>query len=217
MSYEKDKLDSYVTSASLNTALAPYVTSNSLSAALAGIDLSPYVTSNSLSAAVATDVLTVRGAASVSATMSAAAVTLAGRPVGAVMLGYQALNNVSSVGFSGSWSDFAMLECRISYRAGSAGTATINVFTDGGTSAIMSAAFVPVASGAGIYSLDWNTWGGNGRGSPFTYYVIYSAGTGASSGGTTATANTSFVNCVRFTQSVTMSSGMAVLIGWRTS
>jgi len=217
MSYEKDKIDSFVTSASLSTALAPYVTSNSLSAAIAGLDLAPYMTSNSISAAVVTDVLTVRGAASVSATLSAAAVTIAGLPSNSVLLGYQTLSGAAPVaGFSGSWSDIGFLELRVIYRNNGAGLTrpTINVFSDGGTTPFLSLDGVSVTAATSTMC-EVNIYGGSGGGvkginctSPLTTgagLTVYS----------TATLNTGIVNCVRFLTSVTVSVGVAILTGLR--
>jgi hypothetical protein len=217
MSYEKDKLDSYVTSASLSTALATYATSASvssaISAAVGSIDLSAYVSSNSLSAAVATDALTVRGPASVSATMSAAAVTVAGRPVGAVLLGYTAIQDVTSIGFSGSWSDFAMLDFQAIYRISGASSASLAIFTDGGDTPILALTTGSTVA-AGTVGADGRVLGGNG----IAHKHITGTWRPAGSGGTgehTATANAGFVNCLRFGHSKTMSSGVAVLLGYR--
>jgi hypothetical protein len=219
MSYEKDKLDSYVTSGSLSTALAPYATSASVSAAITAavgaIDLAPYMTSNSISAAVATDTLTVRGTASVSATLSAAAVTVAGRPVGAVLLGYQTVQNVTEFSFSGSWSDFAMLELRATYTLGQAATASFHIFTDGGTTPIL-AVLSTDNPGATPLSLEARVLGGNAINAKYVE-GIWRYGNTASSSMWSATANAGFINCIRVLQSATMSSGMAYLIGYRTS
>ena len=216
MSYEKDKLDSYVTSASLSTALAPYVTSDSLSAAIAGLDLAPYVTSNSLSAAVATDVLTVRGAASVSATMSAAAVTIAGRPANSVLLGYQALSgNAPIAGFSGSWSDFCLLQLRVIYRGVAMPGAvrpSVNIYSDGGTSPVLSIQAATVsASQAIIYNVD--VYGVDGTGTKGIACLNMNPALFTSN--STATANTAFINCLRFQTSATVTAGFAVLTAWR--
>jgi len=218
MSYEKDKIDSFVTSASLSsaltTALAPYITSASVSAAIAGISLGGYVTSNSLSAAVATDTLTVRGPAAVSATLSAGAVTVSGYPVGSVLLAYQAVNNIATIGFSGSWSDYAILELRTMYRMSGTATCSIQIFTDGGGTPILSIQS-PVSGphGAVPVALNVNVIGGDGIANKhldarWMYNdlsaEIYSA-----------TANSGFVNCIRVLQSKTMSQGVAMLIGYR--
>lgn len=219
MSYEKDKLDSYVTSGSLSTALAPYATSASVSAAISAavgsIDLSAYVSSNSLSAAVATDVLTVRGTASVSATLSAAAVTVAGKPVGSVLLGYQTVQNVTSFSFSGSWSDYGMLELRATYTLGQAASASFHIFTDGGTTPILAAISTDNPAATPL-SLEARVLGGNGVAAKYVE-GIWRYGATASSSMWSATANAGFVNCVRVLQSATMSSGIAFLIGYRTS
>ena len=217
MSYEKDKLDSYVSSASLSTLLGTYVTSNSLSAALASLDLSPYMTSNSISAAVATNVLTVRGAASVSATLSAAAVTVAGYSVNSVLLGYQAINNVTSFSFSGSWSDYPVLEIRSMYRMSGTSTASIALFTDGGTTEFLATNSGPLLPfGPGIIECFARVMGNN-------VAQKYVSGTwnrtadNSTFSNFTATANSGFINCLRVAQSETMSSGFAMLIGYRSS
>lgn len=215
MSYEKDKLDSYVTSASLTTALAPYVTSNSLSAAISGINLAPYVTSDSLSAAVATDALTVRGTASVSATLSAAAVTVAGYPVGAVVLGYQAVNNTQSIAFSGSWSDYPVMELRATYLMSGTATASLGLFTDGGTTA-----FFTLQTGAnspyGPNLIEFiGRVMGNGGSQKYANATWFRTTDTTAVGAYSATANSGFINCIKLRQSKTMSSGMAILIGYR--
>jgi hypothetical protein len=218
MSYEKDKLDSYVTSASLSTALAPYVTSNSLSAAIAGINLAPYVTSNSLSAAVATDALTVRGAANVSATLSAAAVTVAGRPVGPVLLGYQPLTGTQSARFSGSWADFCILDLSVFYRteSGVNSTRPINVYTDGGTTPFLSIPNTGLTASAGLaFKMEVSVHGGDGLDRTLLMYSGRRENNVTQFQGFTVTANSSIVNCIEYISTATMTSGYAALYGWR--
>lgn len=217
MSYEKDKLDSYLTSASLVTALAPYITSNSVSIAIAGLNLAPYMTSNSISAGVVTDALTVRGGASVSATLSAAAVTVAGRPVGAVVLGYTTVNNATSFAFSGSWSDYPHMEIRSTYLMSGTATASVQFFTDGGTTPIMT-----LQTGAnspfGPELVEFTSRITGNSTSQKLFFVQWLRM--ADFGGVTvysATANAGFVNCIRVAQSKTMSSGLAILIGYRSA
>lgn len=215
MSYEKDRLDSFVTSASLATALAPYVTSASVAAALSG--LSNYVTSDSLSASVATDVLTVRGAASVSATLSAGAVTVAGRPVSGVVLGYQALNNVTSIAFSGSWSDFPVMEIRATYLMSGTATASLQLFTDGGGTPFLT--FQTGANspyGPGLIELNGRIMG-NGTAQKFAAATWSRTTDTTAVGNYSATANSGFINCVRMLQSRTISAGLAMLIGYRSA
>lgn len=217
MSYEKDKLDSYLTSASLTTALAPYITSASVSSAIAGINLAPYMTSNSISAAVTTNTITVRGAASVSATMSAGAVTVLGKPISSVILGSSLLSNVTQVKFSGSWSDIVYMDFTTSYSVSGSSTASLQLFTDGGGTEFLSLTVPSSVVGlAGAYAEVSSR--------------VYAVSTGArksvdvtirNNGGTqsqfdyTSTANTGFVNCFRYSQSRTISSGYAILIGYR--
>lgn len=220
MSYKKDKIDSFVTSASLSsaltTALAPYVTSDSLSAAIAGLDLAPYVTSNSLSAAVATDALTVRGKGAVSATLSAAAVTVAGRPIDAVLLGYTSGTNVRQIGFSGSWSDFWMLHLYVVERGVASGFPVTQVFTDGGTTPIISAPTTSTVGASVQVYYDARILGGDNQ--PFKMLAIESLEAPGGIGyGTTATVTGGFVNCVRFFMTATASVAFAALYGYRKS
>jgi PhoPQ-activated pathogenicity-related protein len=214
MSYEKDKIDSFVTSVSLSTALAPYVTSNSLSAAIAGLDLAPYMTSNSISSGVATDVLTVRGAASVSATLSAGAVTVAGRPVGALLIGTATQANAQSVAYSGSWSDFVMLELRMYVRTSGAGINPVSVFTDGGTTPVLTLPLQAAMTSGRNYVCTSTIYGGDGnsikvidslaRDSNNTYYTSQSV-----------TANAGYINCLRVSLTATASLVISALYGWR--
>lgn len=217
MSYEKDKIDSFITSASvsaaLTVALAPYVTSNSLSSAIAGINLAPYITSNSLSAAVATDTLTVRGAAAVSATLSAGRVTVAGRPIGAVLLGTQSKTNTNSTEFSGSWSDFAILELRSFANAGG-GFLPVSIYTDGGTTPILSTGLnATVVAGSGI-SMECRVYGGDGAAFKIIDHVARTT-EGLFRIGVTRTANAGVVNVLRVSFTATVSIMFSALYGWR--
>jgi hypothetical protein len=218
MSYEKDKIDSFITSASVSSAitaaLAPYITSASVSSAIAGINLAPYVTSNSLSAAVTTDLLTVRGPASVSATLSAAAVTVAGSPVGCVLLGHTSGAAISTIGFSGSWSDFWYLELHVFQAGAASGTPTAQVFTDGGGTPILTAA-TGAATGANT-RIDWNAKIMGGDNQPLKSIALLSTVyTSSQAISSTVTATTGFVNCVRFVMTATSSVAYAALYGWR--
>ncbi len=217
MSYERDQFQSFVTSASLATALAPYITSQSVSAAIAGISLGAYVTSNSLSAAVATDTLTVRGHAGVSATMSAAAVTVAGRPVGAVLLGYDVGTQKSVFGFSGSWSDFCYLELR-GYVSGAGGIFPITVYTDGGTTPILTSPFPTAIGTAFSWDLEARIHGTDNAPRKFVYMRgIFDAAGGTITSTVTSTATAGFVNCIRVTLTGTASYAFMALYGWRKS
>jgi hypothetical protein len=217
MSYEKDKLDSYVTSASLSTALAPYATSASVSsaitAALAGIDLSAYVSSNSLSAAVATDVLTVRGAAAVSATLSAAAVTVAGRPVGMVLIGHTAATNVSQVSFSGSWSNFYSLALDVTAGGIASGTPQFSIYTDGGTTPTLSSLPTPTVGASARIVWNFRAYGVDNAAVKIVTGLSFTPG--SSSGNTSVTATAGFVNCVKFIITATASFCVASLYGYR--
>lgn len=218
MSYEKDKIDSFITSASASaaiaTALLPYVTSNSLSAAIAGLNLAPYMTSNSISAAVTTNTLTVRGAASVSATMSAAAVTVASRPVGAVLLGVDSGVNKTTLAFSGSWSDFPILEIH-SFAINTTGTLPTAVFTDGGTTPILSMILSTSVAGGSDIVLESRVYGGDGQSHKALHSRAYVALGLFAPLSMTVTANTGFVNCIRISLTGTASYAFSALYGWR--
>lgn len=221
MSYEKDQLDSFITSASVSTALAtaisnalvPYVTSNSLSAAISGINLAPYVTSNSISAAVTTQVLTVNGHAAVSATLSAGRVTVAGRPVGAVLLGTQIKTNATGTEFSGSWSDFAILQLRTFVNA-AGGFLPTRIFTDGGTTPILAVDLPSSITAGRAVAIDCSIYGGNGA--AFKIINIVSYDEVGFRMGTSQTANAGFVNALRISFTHTASIMFSALYGWRT-
>ena len=181
--------------------------------------LGPYMTSNSISLAVATDTLTVRGAGAVSATLSAGALTLAGRPVGSVLLSYQTITAGNSFAFSGSWSDFAVLQAYAIFRTGSGTSVTTSaaIYTDGGTTAILGLATASNTLSTGqAVALNIRVMGGNGLGLK-TLDVEAAKATNLVTRAVTATANTGFVNALKFFVSATVSTGMAVLYGWRSS
>ena len=150
-------------------------------------------------------------------TASFAAVTVASRPVGAVLLGYQTLSNVNSWGFSGSWSDFCILEARSLFRveSGTSATTSAAIYSDGGTTPFLNLATASAtASTNQIIALDLSVYGGDGR--PIKALRANTAkGTNLTTTAVTATANTAFVNCIRFFTSATITAGMAVLHGWR--
>lgn len=196
----------------ISTALGPYLTSAS-----AATTLATYVTSNSLSAAVATDTLTVRGSAAVSATLSAGAVTVASKPIGDVILGYQAITAGNSFAFSGSWSDYAVLQLYAIFRTGSGTSATSSaaIYTDGGTTPILNLATASATLSTGqAVVVKLTVLGGNGIGLK-SLDVETVKGGNLQTRAATATANTGFVNAIKFFTSATISTGMAVLYGFR--
>jgi hypothetical protein len=221
-------LGTYVTSSSLATALSPYLTSASAAAA--------YMTSNSVSVMVAAQIAAAppgsgETSASISlmiasrlgglytATASLTAITVAGRPVGSVLLGYQALSNVTQFSFSGSWSDFAVLQMYAAFRLeqGTSATMSAAVYSDGGTTPFLSLPTVSATASANqVLAVDMMVFGGNGTGNK-VLRVDLSKATNLANVAITATANTSFVNALKYFTSRTMTAGMACLFGWRTS
>lgn len=203
MSYEKDQLEALAgsgfTSASASamiasqiaTAVAPLITSASVSSALTAA-VAPYVTSNSLSTALAAvqPKTVLLGSISISAGLG------------------------STIGFSGSWSDYYMLEMHVSYRTnGTSNTASVAIYTDGGTTPILSITQSTVSNGV-VYRMETNVLLGAG------YKAL--RGQKVSDNGNftfnTATANTGFVNAIKLLHgtaaSATISSGVAMLIGY---
>lgn len=150
-------------------------------------------------------------------TASFAAITLAARPIGSVLLGYQTLSNVNSFGFSGSWSDFCVLECRALFRveSGTSATTSAAIYTDGGTTPFLNLATASAtASTNQIIALEYQIYGGDGRPVKLMH-VRSNRQTNLQTAAATATANTGFVNAMRFFTSATITAGMAVLHGWR--
>lgn len=145
-------------------------------------------------------------------------ITLAGRPVGAVLLGYQTLSNVNNFSFSGSWSDFCILECQALYRIESLGasiTASAAIYTDGGTTPFLGLA---TASNTGSFNitvgLNMKVYGGDAR--PVKVLAIASSNsTSLQRFSSTATATAGYVNAIKYFTSATMTAGMAALYGWR--
>lgn len=159
----------------------------------------------------------VLGPMAVSATASCAAITLAGKPVGCVLLGYQTLSNVNSWSFSGSWSDYAILQARALYRieTGTSATASAAIYTDGGTTAFLSLRTASTTQSANqIISVEYHVYGGDGR--PIKLLEVNSRKqTNLQTFAVTATANTGFVNAIKYFSSATITAGMAVLYGFR--
>lgn len=150
-------------------------------------------------------------------TASFAAITLASKPVGCVLLGYQTLSNVNNFAFSGSWSDYCVLQCRALFRVESGTSATVSaaIYTDGGTTAFLGLATVSAtASTNQIIALEYDVYGGDGR--PIKLMQARTnKQTNLQTLAATATANTGFVNAMKFFTSATITAGMAVLYGFR--
>jgi hypothetical protein len=159
----------------------------------------------------------VRGAAAVSATLSVGAVTVVGKSLNQVILGYQAIENVTSYSFSGSWSDIVFLEIRASYRSSGTASASIAVFTDGGTTPFLSAQSVVTVGDPTFLTFEGEVWGVNNTAQKQLLAVWRRASSGATSSDISFTATAGFINCVRVTHGRTLSSGTAIAIGWRTS
>jgi hypothetical protein len=171
-----------------------------------------YVTSASASAQISTAL-----GGAYTATASLAAVTVAGRPVGSVLLGYQTISNVNNFSFSGSWSDFCVLQLSAAYRieTGTSATASAAVYTDGGTTPFLGLGSVSSTQSAGqLITVELAVYGGDGRANKLLR-VDTAKATNLITMAATATANTGFVNAIKYFTSATMTAGMAALFGWR--
>jgi hypothetical protein len=199
MSYEKDQLENLtaaaLTSASASamiaTALAPYATSASVSSAITTA-LAPYITSNSVSVAIA------------------------GVQSKIVLLGSVSISSAlgSTVGFSGSWSDYYQLELVVSYNTnGTSNTASMAIYTDGGTTAMLNMNVSTVSNAAAHQIRAVVNLGGGYKAMQASKAVA-----GNIFFFSTATANSGFVNCIRLQHgtaaSATLSTGVAQLIGY---
>lgn len=200
-------VNTYVTSDSLSAALATYVTSNSLSAALA-----TYVTSNSMSAAIA-NFVTSASASTMIATQIAAA------PAGALtLIEYKTLTTtINNYIFSGSWTAYSSFELLYVINGTSAAPQTLSfaAFTDGGTTAILTAhvsSIGPINTTPVFGSVKF--FGTSGEPAKAVLPVAAST-SGVSQAGTTSTANTGIVNAIRIATSASFSSGYAALYGYR--
>ena len=142
--------------------------------------------------------------------------TVSGKRIASVLLGQSLLQNVTEVKFSGSWSDIAYMEFQTAYMVSGSSTASIQLFTDGGTTPFLSVTLPSSVVGlAGPYAEVESTIRGVAGGARKTIIATIRNGTFTGQSDYTITANAGFVNCFRYSQSRTMSGGMAVLIGYR--
>jgi len=241
MTYPKDQfggagggVSSDSASVMITARLAPYAASNSVSSMIAA-QLSPYITaadvaatyltSNSASAMITTRLapyMTSASAATAYVTSNSVSVMIAAAAPpspGSVLLGYKTLSNINEIAFSGSWSDYAVLQMYAQYRieSGTSATASVGVYTDGGTTPFLSlGTSSATASTNQIIALDLKVFGGDGR--PIkSLRSDTTKQTNLFNTAITATANTGFVNAIKWRVSATITAGMAVLFGWRKS
>lgn len=234
-------LGAYVTSSSLNTALGAYLTSASAATALGtkqpnfsvadeGVTLSTVAgtvttinfTGTGISASLTGGLLTVTAVAGAgsgegSVSISDMITTRLATAPGMVLLGSVSISIglAGTIGFSGSWSDYAMLELRATYRPnGLSLTASAAIYTDGGTTPMLPILVGTVSQGA-FYHITLRAYLGGG----FKTLQQENATAAARTQGVTATSNTAFVNCIRLMHgtavSATISVGSAQLFGLR--
>lgn len=141
------------------------------------------------------------------------AVQIAGFPAGSVLLGSLSISVNNSIRFSGSWSDYAILELHAFFKATPSGSVNFDIYTDGGTTSILPNSGLGSATISFMFVIG-TIYNGTAfkatRAARTTNAVINQAAT--------ATANTAAtVNCLQLMvgTSLTLSSGLALLYGRR--
>lgn len=148
----------------------------------------------------------------VSGTASVGVLKIAGGIAGSVLLGSVSFGAVNSIRFSGSWSDYSLLELFTTFKATPSGSVHINVYTDGGTTAVLAVDPAGSATISNMFVIA-NIFNGGGfkgiRAEKLMNAVVNVAGT--------ATANTGILNALMVSvgTSLTLSSGHAMLYGRR--
>lgn len=191
MSYEKENSSGFVSSASASAmiaaALAPYLTSASASAAL-----SAYITSVSASAAIAL------GSA-------------------CLLLGNMNTSGLTSLAFSGSWSDIAVLQLKIITRlqaGATSATVSIAISTDGGATTFLSMNSSATLSAGQQTMHDFTVMGGNNKLSKIIQEITAQVGS-INKFAATATLSLGFINHIKYGSSATMAGGFAYLYGFK--
>lgn len=222
------RLATYITSASVSTAIANFITSNSASVMITS-RLTPYLTSASVATAVTTTTLTVGGGAAVSATASVGALTVAGAAWGRP--GVERLGTATTTGLagvikvSGTWSSYHTID--IHYQGKGAATTTnviVHLYTDGGTTPFMTYPLAAVASATASDVVAQVTVYNANISAPkvavpqFQYFAgVTTQATQTSS----ATATTGAINCIGICTgaagvTTTQSAANVYVYGWRT-
>ncbi len=147
----------------------------------------------------------------VSGTASVGVFKIAGFPAGSVLLGSASIA-ANSIRFSGSWSDYGILEVRCFFKATASGSVHIDIYTDGGTTAILrlDPAGSATASHMFVTADIYNGTAFKGiHARKIMNAIVNEAGS--------VTANTGFINALMVSvgTSLTLSSGMAQLYGRR--
>lgn len=239
MSYEKDNLAGYVSSASASAmiaaALGPYLTSASASAALStyvtsaslATALGPYLTSASAalstyikSASLATALGLYLTSESASAALSnyvtsnslSAAFAL-GQNAGVTLLGSQDLAGRTDARFSGSWSHVGVLQLKAIFNCGvTAALLGVARIASAGTN-ILEQNTSATASGQQTVMVEVTAMGGDGRARKAL--SLMTAQSGLNRFAATVTTNSSVINQIVYDNSITMISGIAFLFGFR--
>lgn len=168
-----------------------FVSSASASAMIAAA-LAPYITSASASAAIA-----------------------AGSPL--VLIGALDPSGLTSFAFSGSWSDYAVLQLKVLVRlqaGATSATVSIAISTDGG-----STSFLSMNSSATLSSLqqtmhEFTIMGGNDMAFKVIQELTAQLG-GFNKFAATGTGTSGFINHIKYGSSATMGAGFAYLYGYK--
>jgi hypothetical protein len=133
-----------------------------------------------------------------------------------VLLGYQTINGGTSYSFSGSWSDIFQIEIRASYQYSGTATASLAIFSDGGTTPFLTlTSNSGVGDTTGFIKFEGYIWGVNNV--PQKYMTgSWQRTSNAVAGDSSFTSTVAFINCIRISHQRTLSSGAAMAIGYRT-
>ena len=156
-------------------------------------ELSTHVTSNSLSAAFKV-----------------------GFNSGVALLANTTLLGKTSIAFSGSWSDYAVLQLKIITRlqaGATSATASVAISTDSGATFFLSMNISATMSALQITMHDFTVMGGNNQNLKIIQGIT--AQSDANRLASTATATLGFINQINYATSATMGGGQAFLYGYR--
>jgi hypothetical protein len=235
-------LGTYVTSSSLATVLGTYITSNSASIQLATklssasfvTAIAPYLTSVSAaaiyltsasfvtaigayltSASASANYLSSASAATQYITSASVATMIAASPHTIVQIASLSFGTASALRFSGTWTDYPIIDVDMFYGvAGLSNTLSLAVYTDGGTTAVLSTLVRTASVGEGGYHLQLRIANGRRKALSLTHRGSL---TSLSNHTATVMAAPATLNCIQIAHGGTSNtvSGQITVYGWR--
>jgi hypothetical protein len=139
-----------------------------------------------------------------------------GTNVGCVLLNVQNMAGSTSVAFSGSWSNVAVLQLKIVMRleaGATSATASVMISTDGGTTGFLSMNSSATLSGLQVTMYDFTVMGGDNRAIKIIQEITSQSGRTVLA--STVTNSAGFINYIRYASSATIGNGQAYLFGFR--